>query len=187
MKVEINRAVRTLKRGGIILYPTDTVWGIGCDATNKDAVEKIYRLKRRRDSKSMIILVDNVERIAMHVKQVPKIALNFIAATDVPLTIIYQHAMNLAENLIAEDGSIAIRVVNHEFCRQVISALGHPVVSTSANISGEKTPVEFDEISPAIVDNVDFAANKALGKDSTGTPSAIIKIGLKDEIELIRK
>ncbi|MDR1348666.1 MAG: threonylcarbamoyl-AMP synthase [Prevotellaceae bacterium] len=187
MNVEIHRAVRILKRGGIILYPTDTVWGIGCDATNADAVEKIYRLKGRSDSKSMIILVDDVKRIAMYVERIPEVARGFIDAVGMPLTIIYQNAMNLPENLIAEDGSIAIRVANHEFCRQVISLLDCPIVSTSANLSGEKTPVEFDDISPEIVFNVDLVISEMFEKNATKTPSAIIKIGLKDKVELIRK
>jgi L-threonylcarbamoyladenylate synthase len=187
MKVEINRAVKILKNGGTILYPTDTVWGIGCDATNANAVEKIYKLKRRDDSKSMIILVDTFERISQHVKLIPKIASSFIEAVSFPLTIIYPQAKNLAKNLIAEDGTIAIRVANHEFCKQVISLLNRPIVSTSANISGRQLPVEFDEISSEIKNNVDLVISKTFEQDSTKVPSPIVKLGVKSDIKIIRK
>jgi L-threonylcarbamoyladenylate synthase len=187
MKNEIKKAVEILKNGGIILYPTDTVWGIGCDATNTGAVEKIYRMKRRNDSKSMLVLVDSADRISRHVKQIPSIAPDLIELGNTPLTIIYPQAVNLAPNLIAEDGTIGIRVVNHEFCRQLIFALNRPIVSTSANISGEKSPRQFDEISSNILNNVDFTVNKVFEEKSTKKPSAIIKLGLKNEVEVIRK
>jgi L-threonylcarbamoyladenylate synthase len=187
MKSEIKKAVEVLKNGGIILYPTDTLWGIGCDATNADAVEKIYRLKRRSDSKSMLVLVDSADRISRYVKQIPNIASDLVEMSDTPLTIIYPQAVNLAINLIAEDGTIGIRVVNHEFCKQLIFALNSPIVSTSANISGQKSPLEFNEISPEILNNTDFTVNKIFEGKPSKKPSAIIKLGLKNEVEVIRK
>lgn len=187
MKNEIRKAVEILKNGGIILFPSDTLWGTGCDATNAEAVEKIYRLKRRSDSKSMLVLVDSADRIARHVKQIPGIAADLIELSDTPLTIIYPQAMNLAPNLIAEDGTAGIRIVNHEFCKQLIFALNRPIVSTSANISGEKYPQEFNQISPEILNNVDFTVNKIFEGNPTKKPSAIIKLGLKNEVEVIRK
>ncbi|MDR2293486.1 MAG: threonylcarbamoyl-AMP synthase [Prevotellaceae bacterium] len=187
MKNEILKAVDVLKNGGIILYPTDTVWGIGCDATNAGAVEKIYKLKHRSDSKSMLVLVDSADRIARHVKQIPDIASELIELSNTPLTIIYPQAMNLAPNLIAEDGTTGIRVVKHEFCKQLIFALNRPIVSTSANVAGEKTPREFNQISQEILNNIDLVVNRIFEGNPTKKPSAIIKLGLKNEVEVIRK
>lgn len=186
MKNEIKKTVEILRNGGIILYPTDTVWGIGCDATNAEAVEKIYRLKRRSDSKSMLVLVDNVDRISRYVKQIPSLAADLIELSDTPLTIIYPQAVNLAANLVADDGTIGIRVVNHEFCRQLIFALNCPLVSTSANISGEKSPQKLHEVTDEIKNNVDFIVNNIFEGNPTNKPSAIIKLGLKNEVEVIR-
>ncbi|MDR1984664.1 MAG: threonylcarbamoyl-AMP synthase [Prevotellaceae bacterium] len=187
MKDEIKKTVEILKNGGIILYPTDTVWGIGCDATNAAAVEKIYKLKQRNDNKSMLVLVDTADRISRHVKQIPNIAPDLIDLSDTPLTIIYPQATNLAPNLIAEDGTIGIRVAHHEFCKQLIFALNRPLVSTSANISGEKAAKTINEISQEIIKNVDFIVNKKFEGNPTYKPSAIIKLGLKNEVEVIRK
>lgn len=187
MKNEIKKAVEILKNGGIILYPTDTIWGIGCDATNAAAVEKIYKLKQRSDSKTMLVLVDNADRISRYVKQIPNIASDLIELSTTPLTIIYPQAVNLAPNLIAADQTIGIRVVNHEFCKQLIFALNRPIVSTSANISDEKSPKKFNDISEEIRNNVDFVVNSIFEKNATNKPSAIIKLGLKNEVEVIRK
>jgi len=187
MKNEIKKAVEILRNGGIILYPTDTVWGIGCDATNAEAVEKIYKLKRRSDSKSMLVLVDSADRISRYVKQIPNLASDLIELSNTPLTIIYPQAINLAANLVADDGTIGIRVVNHEFCRQLIFALNRPIVSTSANISGEKAPQKLDEITDEIKNNVDFIVNNVFTGKPSNKPSAIIKLGLKNEVEVIRK
>ncbi|MDR3226148.1 MAG: threonylcarbamoyl-AMP synthase [Prevotellaceae bacterium] len=187
MKNEIKKAVEILKNGGIILYPTDTVWGIGCDATNAAAVEKIYKLKQRNDSKSMLVLVDNADRISRYVKQIPNIASDLIELTTTPLTIIYPQAVNLAPNLIADDKTIGIRVVNHQFCQQLIFALNRPIVSTSANISGEKAPKKFNDVSDEIRNNVDFVVKSIFEGNATNKPSAIIKLGLKNEVEVIRK
>src|SRR5512133_346010 len=130
---DLVKAVETLQKGGIILYPTDTIWGLGCDATNRDAVARIYSIKQRRDEKSMLVLLDDAEKLYDYVKQVPDIAWNLIEVADKPLTLIYPGAQNLAENLIAEDGSIGIRIVKDEFCRKLISWFRKPIVSTSAN------------------------------------------------------
>jgi L-threonylcarbamoyladenylate synthase len=187
MKNEIKKAVEILQNGGIILYPTDTVWGIGCDATNAAAVEKIYTLKRRSDSKSMLVLVDSADRISRYVKQIPSLASDLIELSDTPLTIIYPQAVNIAENLVAEDGTIGIRVVNHEFCKQLIFALNRPIVSTSANISGEKSPQKLNEVADEIKNNVDFVVNSIFEGKPTCKPSAIIKLGINNEVEVIRK
>jgi L-threonylcarbamoyladenylate synthase len=187
MKNEIKKAVEILRNGGIILYPTDTVWGIGCDATNSESVEKIYKLKRRSDSKSMLVLVDSADRISRHVKQIPNLAADLIELSDTPLTIIYPQAVNLAPNLIAEDGTTGIRVVRHEFCKQLIFALNRPIVSTSANISGEKPPQKLNEVDDEIKNNVDFIVNSIFEGKPTYKPSAIIKLGLQNEVEVIRK
>ena len=187
MKEEIQKAVEILRKGGIILYPTDTVWGIGCDATNVNAVEKIYTLKKRTDSKSMLVLVDNADRIGRYVREIPPIAHDLIEINDKPLTIIYPEGINLAENLLAEDKSIGIRIVMNDFCQQLIRSLNRPLVSTSANVSGEKSPIEFSEISKEIIDNVDFVVSPKFEGKSTKRPSSIIKLGVNGEIEIIRK
>ena len=156
MHNDIKKAVEVLKGGGIILYPTDTIWGIGCDATNPDAVAKIYKLKEREDSKSMLVLVDNPNMLNIYLNEVPEIAWDLIELTTKPLTIIYPNAKNLAPNLVAADGSIGIRVVKHSFCEKLIYALRKPIVSTSANISGKPFPKNFNTIDPSIINGVDF-------------------------------
>lgn len=187
MKNEIHKAVEVLRSGGIILYPTDTVWGIGCDATNAAAVEKIFALKQRSDSKSMLVLVDSADRISRYVHQIPGIASDLIELSNTPLTIIYPQAVNLAPNLIAADGSVGIRVVKHEFCRQLIFALNRPIVSTSANISGEAAPKKLAEIANEIIAGVDLVVSSSFEGQPSNKPSAIIKLGLKNEVEVIRK
>lgn len=186
MKEEIKRAVEVLRKGGIILYPTDTVWGIGCDATNADAVNKIYALKKRVDSKSMLVLVDNADRLTRYVQKIPDIAIDLIEVTDTPLTIIYPQGVGLAENLLADDGSIGIRVVQHDFCQQLIRALNRPLVSTSANLSGEKSPATYAEISNDIIKGVDCVINQQFEGKPTRKPSSIIKLGAGSEVQIIR-
>ncbi len=183
----IDEAVKILKEGGIILYPTDTVWGIGCDATNPKAVEKIFTLKKRTDSKSLIVLVDGLDMLYRYIKEVPEIADQLIEATDTPLTIIYPGAIGLAANVAAEDGSVGIRIPNHEFCKKLIYKLRRPIVSTSANISGEASPQHFGEIPKEVRDGVDWCADSDLDAGSTGKPSSIIQLGLGGEIKIIRK
>src|SRR5512135_2173629 len=135
MTEDIRAAVETLKKGGIILYPADTIWGLGCDATNEDAVRKIFRIKERQDAKSMLVLLDDENKLTGYVTEIPEIAWSILEVTEKPITIIYPGARNLAAGLVAEDGSIGIRIVKDDFCRQMIRTFGKPVVSTSANIS----------------------------------------------------
>lgn len=187
MKEEIQKAADILRKGGIIIYPTDTIWGIGCDATNATAVDKIYALKKRTDSKSMLLLVDNADRVGRYVSEIPFIANDLIELNDKPLTIIYPNAINLPDNLVAEDGSIGIRVSNNEFCRQLVHRLGRPVVSTSVNISGEKAPMTYAEISKEMLDAVDYVVDPKFEGKATHRPSSIIKLGLGGEVEIIRK
>jgi len=184
---DLNKAIEILKSGGVILYPTDTVWGLGCDATNEKAVERIYQIKKRNDSKSMIILLDNENKIPSYIKEMPEIAWDLIDLTENPLTIIYPGAKNIATNLIAADGSIGIRVSKDIFNKKLIEKLRKPIVSTSANISGETTPKNYDEISNEIIDSVDYVVKWRQNDFSKSTPSSIIRIGVKGEIEIIRK
>jgi L-threonylcarbamoyladenylate synthase len=149
MQEDIKKACEVMNRGGVILYPTDTIWGIGCDATNEEAVKRVYEIKQRSDSKSMLILLDNPAKLQVYVKDVPDIAWDLIELTDKPLTIIYDGAKNLATNLLAEDGSIGIRITNEGFSKELCRQFRKPIVSTSANISGNPSPASFREIDPA--------------------------------------
>lgn len=186
-KEEVNKTVKVLKEGGLILYPTDTVWGIGCDATNPKAVEKVFQLKKRTDNKSFVILVANESMLIRHVKEVPEIAWKLIDCADKPFTIIYPHAQNIASNAIGLDKSVAIRIVHHAFCKQVIEKLRKPIVSTSANISGVKTPKKFHEIHADILQGVNLVVD--LPKEEltgTNSPSSIIKIEVNGQFKIIR-
>jgi len=183
----IQEALSVLKAGGLLLYPTDTVWGIGCDATNEKAVEKIYALKQRADSKSLIILADSITMVERYVKKVPDTAYMLVEVSDKPLTIIYPEAVDLAPNVVAEDGSIAIRVINHAFCNELLRKFKKPLVSTSANISGEKTPFNFAAISDIIKQGVDYVVPSDLEQGSTNKPSSIIKLGINNEVQIIRE
>lgn len=184
---DIEAAVDALKAGGIILYPTDTIWGIGCDATNPDAVEKVYELKKRSESKSLVTLVSDMDMIGKYVKVIPEIAINLLEVNDKPMTIIYPGAVNLAPNVIAEDGSVGIRVPNNDFCVQLIRKFRKPIVSTSANISGEPAPHIFEEIPIEIIEGVDHVVDPVYEDGATGEASQIIKVGLSSEIEIIRQ
>jgi len=195
IKTVINEAVTVLKAGGVILYPTDTIWGIGCDATNEKAVAKVFEIKRRSEAKSLILLASDLDMVAKHIKEVPSIAIDLVEVNDAPMTIIYPGAQYLAPNVVAEDGSVGIRIpfVDEEggpqgaaFCRELAKRLRRPIVSTSANISGEPSPESFNEISEEIKNAVDYIAPKSLGRDSSGRASQIIKIGLGGEVEIIR-
>jgi L-threonylcarbamoyladenylate synthase len=186
MQQEINKALQVLKEGGLILYPTDTVWGIGCDATNAEAVKKVYTLKQREDCKALICLVADDRMLKKYVNKVPEVALNILDVTDKPTTIIYDDAQNLASNLIAEDGTIAIRIPDDEFCFQLCRKLNGAVVSTSANISGVPTPKSFKEISPAILKGVDYVVNLHHEK-ICNKPSSIIKLSNNGVIKIIRE
>lgn len=184
---DLKSALNALKSGGIILYPTDTIWGIGCDPTNTEAVERIYKIKQRTDSKSLIILTDNVNRIAQYVKYVPEIAYELIDVTDTPLTIIYPEAKNLAQNLIASDGSVGIRVCSDDFCSELIRRFRKPIVSTSANISNNPSPSTFYDISQEIIGSVDYVVAHRQNDLEKRTASSIIKIEANGAIKIIRK
>ena len=217
MIAEIQKALEVLRSGGIILYPTDTVWGIGCDATDPAAVAKVYEIKKRADSKSLVLLASDMDMICRYVMEVPELAIQLVEVNDKPMTIIYPGAVVgsapvtgeaglqaggagngeavfpkadrrcLAFNTVAEDGTVGIRIPMMDFCQQLVAKLGRPLVSTSANISGEPTPKKFAEISPAIRDAVDHIVDPALERGATGHSSSIIKVGLDYSIEIIRK
>ena len=225
MQQAIQQALEVLRNGGIILYPTDTVWGIGCDATDPAAVARIYEIKRRADSKSLVLLASDLDMVARYVKEIPEMAIQLVEINDKPMTIIYPGAITgpspaiigpspvvsspssvissevekslasfpkadrscLAFNTVAEDGTVGIRIPMMDFCVQLVSRLGRPLVSTSANISGEPTPKNFQEISEVIRTSVDHVVDPSLEKGSTGRSSSIIKVGLDYSIEIIRK
>ena len=183
----INQTIEVLKKGGLILYPTDTVWGIGCDATNEEAVKKVFELKQRSESKSLVLLASDLDMVARYIKEIPSIAIDLVEVNDAPMTIVYPGAMGLAPSTVAEDGSVGIRIPMNEFCVELIRRFRRPIVSTSANISGEPTPANFSEISEAVKSGVDFVLPRSLDQNSSGRASQIIKLGLRGEVEIIRK
>ncbi len=187
MHEEIKKAVEVLRAGGIILYPTDTIWGLGCDATNKDAVEKIYKIKHRNDSKSMLVLIDNPAKLNSYIDVVPELAWDLIDLADRPLTIIYPKAKNLASNIIAPDGTIGIRVTNEEFSKTLCQRFRMPIVSTSANISGVTAPIDFNNINDEIKNQVDYIVGFRQEETGGSTPSGIIKLGINGEVTVIRE
>jgi L-threonylcarbamoyladenylate synthase len=178
--------LKCCKKGGIILYPTDTIWGLGCDATNPEAVKRIYELKKRADSKSMLVLMENPALLDRYVEEVPDVAWDLIELADKPLTIIYDGAKNLAQNLIAEDGSIGIRFNQEEFSRELVRRFKKPIVSTSANISGQPSPANFSEVQQEIIDAVDYVVEYRQNDKQKAAPSSIIKLGRTGEIKIIR-
>ncbi len=184
---DLLKSLEVLKRGGVILYPTDTIWGLGCDATNEKAVARIYEIKKRSDQKSMLVILDNANKIPSYIKEMPDIAWDLIDLTDKPLTIIYPEARHLAPNLISEDKTIGIRISNDSFNKKLIERFRKPIVSTSANISGQKSPANFDEISDEIIQSVDYVVKWRQDDLTKYTPSGIIKLGINGEIEIIRK
>lgn len=186
MNKDINKAVEFLKVGGVILYPTDTVWGLGCDATNAEAIQKIYELKQRDDSKSMLVLVNGDAMLNKYVKEVPELAWDIVDMAMKPTTIIYPEANNLPDNLIADDKSIGIRIVREGVSHQLISKFGKPIVSTSANISNQPTPSSYEEISNEVIDKVDYVFPSEYDQ-GIGRSSSIIKLGYNGEIQVIRK
>ena len=224
MKEQIQKAIEVLRTGGIILYPTDTVWDIGCDATNPEAVAKVYAIKKREDSKSLVLLASDIDMVCRYVKEIPEMAIQLVEVNDKPMTIIYPGAVAgerpanylgrpdchldrpdrpdchldrpkgversnhlLAYNTVAQDGTVGIRVPMMDFCQQLVAKFGRPIVSTSANISGEATPKKFAEISDAVKSAVDYIVDPSLERGSTGKASSIIKVGLDYSIEIIRK
>lgn len=186
MREEISKCIEILAKGGIILYPTDTVWGIGCDSTNPDAIEKIIQLKQRPDSKSLIALVSDDAMLNKYVENVPELAWDLLDLSIKPTTIIYPQAKNIGKNAVAKDGSIAIRMIKSGFCNQLIHKFRKPIISTSANISGEPTPKEFNQINNTVKKEMNFIVNEQFDK-GTKNASSIIKIELNGEIKVIRK
>ena len=184
---EIKRACDVLYHGGVILYPTDTVWGIGCDATNEEAVRRVYEIKQRVDNKAMLVLVDNDVKVDFYVREVPAVAWDLIELSTKPLTIIYDGARNLAPNLIGEDGSVGIRVTREEFSKQLCYRFKKAIVSTSANISGHPSPRSFTEISDEIKQAVDYIVEVRQDEPAGAAPSSIIKLGAHGEVKVIRE
>lgn len=183
---DIKKACEVLQAGGLILYPTDTIWGIGCDATNEEAVQKAYNLKQRADNKAMLVLIDSSAKLNMYVSDIPDIAWDLINVSDEPLTIIYSNAKNLAKNLLAEDGSVGIRITNEAFSRRLCETFRKPLVSTSANVSGVPSPANFGEISEVIKNGVDYIVGYRQDDMSKAAPSGIVKLGAGGLIQVIR-
>jgi L-threonylcarbamoyladenylate synthase len=186
MTEEINKCIEVLENGGLILYPTDTVWGIGCDATNDEAVKKVYKLKQRNDSKALICLVANDAMLEKHVEEVPELAYDLIDLSTKPTTIIYDKPRGIAKNLIAEDNTLAIRVASDKFCTYLIGKFKKPIVSTSANISGVNTPKSFQNIDEAILKGVDYVVNLHREKQNSSA-SSIIRLSNNNTVKIIRE
>lgn len=196
MDKSIIEAVEVLRKGGLVLYPTDTVWGIGCDATNEQAVAKVFKLKKRNDSKALVLLASDLDMIARYIREIPQIAIDLVEVNDAPMTIIYpgaicsesgkSHSGALAPNAVAEDRSVGIRIPLTDNCLDLVKRLGRPLVSTSANISSEETPKCFAQINEEIKNGVDYIVNPELEKQSLGKASQIIKVGLDSQVKIIR-
>ncbi|HTH82788.1 MAG TPA: L-threonylcarbamoyladenylate synthase [Mucilaginibacter sp.] len=187
LRDEIANAFKVIQEGGIILYPTDTIWGIGCDAANTEAVKKIYRLKQREESKSMIILLDSDNKLASYVQEVPEIAYQLIEYAENPLTLIIPGARNISPALIAADGSVGIRVTSHPFSQGIIQRLRRPLVSTSANISGKASPQYFAQVDQEIIDGVDYVVDLDQHSMEIKNPSTIMKLAPNGQFEFIRR
>lgn len=187
MNEDIKQALEVLQRGGVILYPTDTVWGLGCDATNAEAVAKVYSIKRRAESKSMIVLFDCVQRINGYFDKIPEVAYDMMELSDKPLTLVLDGAKNMATNLIAEDGTVGVRVTSEEFSKTLCARFKRPIVSTSANISGEATPAIFAEITEKIVGAVDYVVGYRQDDNSRNKPSSIIRLASNGNVKIIRE
>lgn len=183
---DIRQAVEVMNKGGIILYPTDTIWGIGCDATNPEAVKRVYDIKHRNDAKALITLIDSEAKLEAYVTNVPEVAWQLIEVAEKPLTIIYDGARNLAPNLLAEDGSVGIRITREEFSKNLCMRMRRAIVSTSANISGEPSPKCFADISPDIINAVDYVCTSRRNEEKNPPASNIIKLGAGGEVKVIR-
>ncbi len=183
---EVERAVEVLRAGGLILYPTDTVWGIGCDARNAAAVERIYTLKKSENKKSMLVLCGSVDMVARHVNSAPAVAYELMEVATSPLTLILPGAAGVAENLVPEEGTLGVRIPDHDFCRRLLARLGRPVVSTSANISGEPAAVGLEDVTREIVDGVDYVVDPRFAGKPTGKPSSIMLFNERGEFKIIR-
>ena len=186
MKEDIRKACEVMQRGGVILYPTDTIWGIGCDATNAEAVKRVYEIKKRADSKAMLVLVDNAVKVDFYVNEPPEVAFDLIECATKPMTIIYDDARNLAPNLLAEDGSVGIRITQEPFTKALCEQLHRPIVSTSANFSGEPAAKIFSDICPELLEAVDYVCEFRRDDTTSHQPSAIVKIDEKERITIIR-
>ena len=184
---DIKNACEVLKRGGIILYPTDTIWGIGCDATNDEAVERVFALKQRADHKAMLVLLDSPAKLSFYVSEVPSMAYELIELADKPLTIIYPEGRNLAARLMGEDRSIGIRITNEPFSKKLCEWFRKPLVSTSANISGQPSPASFSEISDEVKSGVDYIVHYRRNEQIKCKPSSIIRLGVDNSIQVIRR
>ena len=184
---DIREAINIMNQGGVILYPTDTIWGIGCDATNEEAVKKVYSIKQRIDSKALITLVDNEVKVEFYVRDVPEVAWDLIEFSEKPLTIIYDNARNLAPNLLAEDGSVGIRVTKEPFSRELCMRMKRAIVSTSANISGQPSPKNFNDIPEEIKQAVDYICISRREEKKNPPASSIIKLGAGAEVTIIRE
>lgn len=188
MKEDINKALEVLRNGGTFLYPTDTIWGIGCDATDENAVKKIYNIKQREDNKSMIILVDEISRIDRYIDEVPEVVFQLLEFAEKPLTVILEGAQYLAQNVInKQDQSVGIRVVNDPFCKELIKRFRKPIVSTSANISGQPSPANFDEITSDVKDAVDYIVEHRQDDYTKAKPSGIILVRKDSTFKIIRE
>ncbi len=184
---DIRNAVEVMRKGGVILYPTDTIWGIGCDATRADAVAKVYEIKQRIDSKAMICLVDSANRLQRYIRNVPDVAWDIIELATKPTTLVLDGAANLAPQLLAEDGSVAIRVTNEPFSKELCYRFQKPIVSTSANVSGMPPASCFRDIAPELLEAVDYVCTSRRHEKGGHTPSSIIKLSLNGEVSIIRR
>lgn len=186
MQEDLDKAIEVLRNGGTILYPTDTIWGIGCDATNSKAINKVYRIKFRQPQKALIVLADSAEMIKEYVFKLPDIALELIENFSDPITIVYDKARNLPKSIVPDDGTIAIRIPRHEFCLKLIGMLGKPITSTSANLSGDPSPTSFSRISKEIRESVDYICKTGQLEVQSPKPSTIIRVNDDGHMKIIR-
>jgi L-threonylcarbamoyladenylate synthase len=187
MQEDVKKALEVLHQGGVILYPTDTIWGLGCDATNKEAIDRLYRIKQRDPDKGMLILLESEARVERYVDDMPDIAWDLMEVSDKPLTLVYHQARNLPENLMASDGSIGIRVTSDPFCLELLKRFKKPLVSTSANWSNQPYPSTYKEIDPTLVRSVDYVVKHRQDEKKKSSPSSVIKVGPGGEVKVIRE
>jgi L-threonylcarbamoyladenylate synthase len=183
---EIDQCAAVIRDGGVVIYPTDTIWGLGCDATNQKAVDRLLAIKKRSSPKGLIILLDSDNRLMRYVRFVPEVAWDIIDNSDKPITVIYPEGYNLAPQVPADDGSVAIRITDDEFCRQLVRKLGKPLVSTSANVADSPAPEHFDDITSELLEQVDYVVNHRQNEKRKGQASSIIRLGIGGQVEIIR-